>query len=80
MSVVENGWCIVKNVSFGSQLPSLTPSLFFTTYMRRQGRDDSKSTYLIGFLPRLDELIHLNCLQTYLVHSNLSMEEFVVII
>lgn len=30
--------CIVKNVSFGSQLPSLTPSLFFTTYMRRQGK------------------------------------------
>lgn len=38
MSVVENGWFIVKNVSFGSQLPSLTPSLFFTTYMRRQGK------------------------------------------
>lgn len=54
MSVVENGWCIVKNVSFGSQLPSLTPSLFFTTYMRRQGRDDSKSTYLIGLLLKLD--------------------------
>ena len=54
MSVVENGWCIVKNVSFGSQLPSLTPSLFFTTYMRRQGRDDSKSTYQIGLLLKLD--------------------------
>lgn len=67
MSVVENGWDIVKNVSFGSQLPSLTPSLFFTTYMRRQGKpvysalickkDDNKSTYLIGLLLKLDNTL-----------------------
>ena len=27
MSVLENGWCIVKNVSFGSQLPSFDSPL-----------------------------------------------------